>query len=73
MDMRRDATNAGIDEEVAKLRLGGIGAFMTRGALRSLRERAYSQSQFERMIAATGFSAFHISAGPIGFDIRMTR
>ena len=73
MDMRRDATDAGIEEEVVKLRLGGLGAFMTRGALRSLRKRAYSRAEFERMIAAAGFSAFHIDDGPIGFDIRMTR
>lgn len=73
MDMRHDATDAGIDEEVRKLRLGPVGAFMTRGALRSLRKRAYSQAQFERMIAAAGFSAHEINAGPIGFDIRMFR
>ena len=73
IDMRHDATNAGIDDEVRKLRLGPVGAFMTRGALRSLRKRAYSQGQFERMIAAAGFSDSHIDAGPIGFDIRMVR
>ena len=73
MDMRRDATDAGIEDEVQKLRLGPVGAFMTRGALRSLRRRAYSQAEFERMIGAAGFSSCHINAGPIGFDIRMTR
>ncbi len=73
MDMRRDASDAGIDDEVTKLRLGPVGAFMTRGALRSLRKRAYPRAEFERMIAAAGFSDSHINAGPIGFDIRMTR
>jgi ubiquinone/menaquinone biosynthesis C-methylase UbiE len=73
LDMRRDATDAGIDDEVVKLRLGPVGAFMTRGALRSLRKRAYSQAEFERMIAAAGFAEAKINAGAIGFEITMTR
>lgn len=73
MDMRCDATDEGIEDEVRKLRLGPVGAFMTRGALRSLRGRAYARADFERMIAAAGFSTSHIDAGPIGFDIRMFR
>ena len=73
MDMRSDATDAGIEEEVKKLRLGPVGAVFTRGALCSLRKRAYSREAFERMIAAAGFSASQINAGPIGFDIRMSR
>lgn len=73
MDMRSDATDAGIDEEVRKLRLGPVGGFITRGALRGLRKRAYPREAFERMIAAAGFASFHINAGPIGFDIRMVR
>jgi ubiquinone/menaquinone biosynthesis C-methylase UbiE len=73
LDMRRDATDAGIDEEVVKLRLGPVGALMTRGALRSLRKRAYSQAEFERMIAAAGFAEAKINAAAIGFEITMTR
>jgi hypothetical protein len=38
-----------------------------------VRKRAYSRAEFERMIAVAGFADVHIDAGPIGFDIRMTR
>lgn len=73
LDMRRDATDAGIEDEVVKLRLDRVGAIITRGALRSLRKRAYSQAEFERMIAAAGFTDVQINAGAIGFEITMTK
>jgi ubiquinone/menaquinone biosynthesis C-methylase UbiE len=73
IDMRRDATDASIDDEVAKMRLGRIDAFMTRGALRSLRGRAYSHADLARMVDQAGFAASQINAGPIGFEVRLTR
>jgi ubiquinone/menaquinone biosynthesis C-methylase UbiE len=73
VDMRRDATDAGIEDEVVKLRQGPLGAFMTRTALRSMRKRAYSQAEFERMTGAAGFADVQINTGAIGFEIRMTR
>ena len=73
IDMRRDATDASIEDELAKMRLGRIDAFMTRGALRSLRSRAYSHAELARMVGEAGFAAVEIDAGPIGFKVRMTR
>jgi ubiquinone/menaquinone biosynthesis C-methylase UbiE len=73
IDMRRDASDGEIAEEVAKMRLGGVGAFITRGALRSLRRRAYTNSDFARMISEAAFSDSEIRPGPIGFDIRLTK
>jgi ubiquinone/menaquinone biosynthesis C-methylase UbiE len=73
IDMRRDATDASIDDEVAKMRLGRIDAFMTRGALRSLRGRAYSHAELTRMVGQAGFTASQINAGPIGFEVRLAR
>jgi ubiquinone/menaquinone biosynthesis C-methylase UbiE len=73
IDMRREASNGEIADEVAKMRLTGMDAFITRGALRSLRGRAYTAPDFVRMIAEAGFSASHIGAGAIGFEIQLTK
>jgi ubiquinone/menaquinone biosynthesis C-methylase UbiE len=72
-DIRREATDAGIATEVEKMRLKGVDAFFTRGALRSLRGRAYTGADFTRMIAEAGFSNARIDAEDIGFEIRLTR
>jgi len=44
-----------IVDEVAKMHLGRIDAFLTRTALSALRKRAYSKADFERMAQATPF------------------
>jgi hypothetical protein len=51
VDMRSDATDKSIANEVAKMNLGRINALFTRGVLRLLRKRAYSKQAFERMLA----------------------
>jgi len=73
IDMRREASDGEIADEVAKMRLGDIDAFITRGVLRSLRRRAYTEADFSRMIAEAAFGASEIRPGPIGFDIRLTK
>lgn len=73
IDMRREASNGEIADEVAKMRLGRMDAFITRGALRSLRGRAYTAPDFVRMIGEAGFSASSIAPSPIGFEIRLTK
>lgn len=73
IDMRREASDGEIADEVAKMRLGRLDAFMTRGVLRSLRGRAYTAPAFVRMIGEAGFSASSIAPSPIGFEIQLTR
>lgn len=73
IDMRSDATNSVIRQEVAKMGLGRLSAFITRAALASLRKRAYSGADFERMLAATPFGTGRIEAQPLGFEVRLTR
>ena len=73
IDMRREASDGEIADEVAKMRLGRVDAFITRGALRSLRRRAYTAPDFVRMIGEAGFSASAIAPSPIGFEIRLTK
>ena len=69
VDMRKDASNREIAEEVATMNQGWFDAIVTRGALRSLRARAYTREEFERMIADTPFGKAAISQGGIGFEI----
>lgn len=73
MDMRRDASGGSIAQEVAKMHLGPIDAFLTRKVLSALRKRAYSKLDFERMVEATPFGRCKILEQPLGFEIRLTK
>ena len=72
VDMRRDASKRAIVDEVATMHQGWFNAMMTRGALRSLRGRAYTRADFERMIAETPFRG-DIRQDGIGFEITLTK
>jgi ubiquinone/menaquinone biosynthesis C-methylase UbiE len=72
-DMRSDATEEGIRREVDKLNLSPMSRWFTRSALRSLKKRAYSRAEFERMIAATPFGKGEITGESIGFRVRLTK
>jgi hypothetical protein len=73
MDMRRDASARSITDEVAKMHLGPIDAFLTRTTLSALRKRAYSRMDFERMVQATPFGRCDILEQPLGFEIRLIK
>jgi ubiquinone/menaquinone biosynthesis C-methylase UbiE len=73
IDMRKDATAADIALEVSKMNLGGLSAAITRLVLRWLRGRAYSQAEFEAMIARTPFGTAKIDEQLIGFEITLTK
>jgi ubiquinone/menaquinone biosynthesis C-methylase UbiE len=73
VDMRNDASNTAIAEEVEKMNLRPMPAFATRAALRSLKRRAYSREEFARMLAATPFRRGEIMEGGIGFEIRAVK
>jgi ubiquinone/menaquinone biosynthesis C-methylase UbiE len=73
VDMRKDATDRSIAEQVAGMNLGAVSRVMTRTVLRSLRNRAYSREDFNRMLAATPFGRGEIEEEPLGFEIRMTK
>lgn len=66
IDMRFDASCESIAEEAAKMHLGPIAAFLTRTALSSLRKRAYSKLDFERMVQATPFGRCDIAEQAMG-------
>ena len=72
-DMRHDATNAAIREEVRGMGIGGFRALMTRGALRSLRRRAYSVEQFQQFGEKSPFKGCTVTTDTIGLDVTLRK
>jgi ubiquinone/menaquinone biosynthesis C-methylase UbiE len=72
-DMRSDATDAAIRDEVTAMGLGKMRAFWTTRALRSLRRRAYSREQFERFAALSPFGNCTVESNPIGLEVRLVK
>ena len=72
-DMSKDASTADIDDEVSRMRLGSLNAFMTRQSLRALQRRAYTPAQFRALAAASAFGGCEIETSGIGMDVRLTR
>jgi ubiquinone/menaquinone biosynthesis C-methylase UbiE len=73
IDMRNDASGKSIRDEVAKMQLSRIDAFLTRATLSALRKRAYSKPDFERMAQATPFGRCDIREEPLGFEVTLTK
>jgi ubiquinone/menaquinone biosynthesis C-methylase UbiE len=72
-DMSRDASHADIDDEVRAMELGRLGSFMTRATLESLRRRAYTPAQFERLAGESPFQSCQIASAGIGLEVRLTK
>jgi len=72
-DMRRDATDAAIDREVASMNLSGLRAYMTRRALRGLRGRAYTPQQFDEFARRSPFGGCTLTTDRIGQEIRLQK
>jgi ubiquinone/menaquinone biosynthesis C-methylase UbiE len=72
-DMSREATHADIEDEVKGMELGWLGAFMTKTTLESLRNRAYSSAQFEKLASESPFGTCEISTAGIGLEVRLTK
>jgi ubiquinone/menaquinone biosynthesis C-methylase UbiE len=73
IDMRRDASGQSIIDQVAKMQLGRIDAFLTRTTLSALRKQAYSGQDFERMAGATPFGRCDILEQPLGFEVELAK
>ena len=73
IDMRNDASSKSIVDEVAKMHLGRIDAFLTRTTLSALRRRAFSRLDFERMAQATPFGRCEIVEQPLGFEVTLVK
>src|ERR687886_45799 len=72
-DLRKDASDAAIRQEVNAMQLGSVNAFMTRQALGMLRQRAYTKDQFERLAAASAFGGCEIETSGIGLEVRLKK
>jgi ubiquinone/menaquinone biosynthesis C-methylase UbiE len=72
-DMRRDASGADIDQEVKRMGLGRLNAFLTKRTLTMLRRRAYSPAQFERLAADSAFRTCDIQTEGVGMEMRLTK
>lgn len=72
-DMSRDATHADIAREVGAMKLGRINSFTTRATLEMLKRRAYSPSQFERLVAASPFRTSEVTTEGIGLEVRLIK
>jgi hypothetical protein len=71
--MSGDASGAAIDQEVQRMQLGRLNAFMTRRALLRLRRRAYTQEQFTRLVAASTCGGCEIATSGIGMEMRLRK
>ena len=72
-DMSGDVTRADIGQEVQRMRLGPLNAFMTRRALLGLRRRAHTKAQFAHLAAASTFAGCEITTGGIGMEVRLSK
>jgi len=72
-DMSGDAARGDIAHEVQGMALGALNAATTRFTLRQLRRRAYSATQFGRLVAESAFGTAAISAGGISLEVRLTK
>lgn len=72
-DMRHDAPDRAIRDEVNAMRLGPVNAFMTRQALTGLRRRAYTKEQFDRLATESAFGGCDIEASGIGMEIQLKK
>jgi ubiquinone/menaquinone biosynthesis C-methylase UbiE len=70
IDLRKDAPASGISQRVDQMGLGAINTIFTKLALKSLRNRAYTASQFREFFSRTSFRTAEIQEDLIGFEIR---
>lgn len=68
-DLRSDADRASIDAYVGGMRLGTIGALVTRWTFRGLVKRAYSKGQLLEFVSETDFRNADIGEDAIGFEV----
>jgi ubiquinone/menaquinone biosynthesis C-methylase UbiE len=72
IDLRKDAPQESINQAVNDMKLGALNGIITKLTFRFLLlKRAYTKSEFERMISQTKFSASKIEGNLMGFEISL--
>jgi ubiquinone/menaquinone biosynthesis C-methylase UbiE len=72
-DLRKEASGADIDREVDGQNVGAVSGFITKRILAWLRNRAYSVSHFESLVAQSSFGTCEIRTDGIALEVRLTR
>jgi ubiquinone/menaquinone biosynthesis C-methylase UbiE len=73
-DLRSDVTKQGVQDEVARMRLGPVSAAVTGFVLRfGLTRRAYDRRQFQDLVSRTDFQSADIHEFPITLHVELHR
>jgi ubiquinone/menaquinone biosynthesis C-methylase UbiE len=72
-DLRKEASGADIDREVDGQKVGAVNGFMTKRILAWLRNRAYSASHFESLVAESNFRTCEIKSDGIALEVRLEK
>jgi ubiquinone/menaquinone biosynthesis C-methylase UbiE len=72
-DMSGDASDRDIEQEVNRMELGRLRAFMTKWSLKGVRRRAYTRAQFERLAAESAFRTCDIQTEGLGIEVRLKK
>ena len=74
IDLRKDAPQESINQAVNDMKLGAVNGILTKLTFRfMLLKRAYTKSEFERMISQTKFSSSKIEGNLMGFEILLSK
>ena len=72
-DMNRNATPGEIDQEVRRMALGALNAFVVRRTLGALRLRAASAGRFTHLAAQSAFGTCEVRTDGITLEVRLTK
>jgi ubiquinone/menaquinone biosynthesis C-methylase UbiE len=73
-DLRKDASPADIDNEVAGMRMSALNAQLTRWTCRAmLLKRAYGREAIDAMVSQSRFAKGEIAQDGIGFELRLAK
>ena len=72
-DMWSESTAADIRNEVERMQLSAVNAFMTRRTLTWLRRRAYSRAQFAALAQRSAFGGAEVETSGIEIRVRLTK
>ena len=73
-DLSKEASTGEIEEEVRKMGLSKLNAFVTKWILATvLRRRAYSRAQIEQLASSSAFGSCLFARDGIGFTVTLSR
>jgi ubiquinone/menaquinone biosynthesis C-methylase UbiE len=74
IDLRKDASLADIDDEVAGMHMSALNAKLTKWAFRNmLLKSAYTREAIDAMVSQSRFAKGEVSQDGIGFELRLAK